>query len=88
MDDARIIDGCPAEVEAEVEKYAEEHDALLERTHKPGEQAFEKFLLSTSIQRQAYYSGAYVGNHVRMPSSRSTPSSTSSTAASTACMGG
>ena len=57
-----------AEVEAEVEKYAEEHAALLEGTHAPGpiEQALEQHLQDINIQRQAYYSGAFVGNHVRL----------------------
>jgi hypothetical protein len=85
VDDSRIIDGWCAEVKAEVEKYAEEYGALLERTHKPG--PVEKFLQNISVQRQAYCSGAALVSSSRTPSSRSTPSWTSSTAASPACMG-
>jgi hypothetical protein len=60
VDDARIVGVCSAEMKVEAEKYAEKHEALLERTHTPGpvEQVDkqEAFLQNIGIQRQAYYS--------------------------------
>uniref|UniRef100_A0A7S3NMG1 Uncharacterized protein n=1 Tax=Aureoumbra lagunensis TaxID=44058 RepID=A0A7S3NMG1_9STRA len=50
----------------ELERYKTRVEALNTAAGKPGqfEEALEKFLQHHDIRRQAYYSGAFVGNHV------------------------